>query len=254
MKKRMNMKKTTIRLSALLAIATACVARAASDEIPKPEGMEFGEYLFLLGEGGYAEKPNSGQGEVLLVNLQDRVAADELVKAGEGIRKDVNVKITVERAERTAQMTIRIVDESGNMEPLSVYPDSIRATVNVAPLARDNPPPDILAARVRKEVMRAFAFLGGAAGGDEGLLMDAMTKLDRLDKAEERLPGDIVLKCDPYLRRIGMKKWTRVTYRQACREGWANEPSNEFEKAVWDEVRAIPQKPMRIIFDPKKGR
>ena len=31
-------------------------------------------------------------------------------------------------------------------------------------------------------------------------------------------------------------------------------PTNEFQKAVWDKVHAIPQNPMKIEFDPKKGR
>jgi len=37
-------------------------------------------------------------------------------------------------------------------------------------------------------------------------------------------------------------------------EGWAPAPTNEYQKIVWDKVHAIPQKPMKIEFDPKKGR
>jgi hypothetical protein len=43
-------------------------------------------------------------------------------------------------------------------------------------------------------------------------------------------------------------------YYRACYEGWAPAPTNDFQKAVWDEVHAVPSDPMKIEFDPKKGR
>lgn len=238
----------------LLTSALSCSIAFAGEDLPIPDGMDFGEYLFLLSEGGYIDRPNSGKGQVLILNLQNKVAESELVKASENIRKDVNVKIVVDKFQKAAQITIKIVDDAANEEPLSIYPDNNKATVNVAALVKDSPASDILAGRARREVMRAFAILGGAAGGEAGLLMDAMTSYDRLDQAEERLPGDIVLKCDPFLKRIGIMKWARATYRKACEEGWAPKPANDFEKAVWEEVHSIPTNPMKIEFDPKKGR
>lgn len=31
-------------------------------------------------------------------------------------------------------------------------------------------------------------------------------------------------------------------------------PTNEHQKAAWDEARKLPEKPIRTKFDPKKGR
>ena len=45
-----------------------------------------------------------------------------------------------------------------------------------------------------------------------------------------------------------------MTYKEACEEGWAPAPTNEIQKAIWDKVRATPKNPMKIEFDPKKGR
>jgi hypothetical protein len=45
-----------------------------------------------------------------------------------------------------------------------------------------------------------------------------------------------------------------VPYKLACEEGWAPAPTNEYQKAIWDETHAIPANPMKIEFDPKKGR
>lgn len=36
--------------------------------------------------------------------------------------------------------------------------------------------------------------------------------------------------------------------------GWAAQPTNDYQKAVWDQVHALPDKPLTIEFDPKKDK
>ena len=43
-------------------------------------------------------------------------------------------------------------------------------------------------------------------------------------------------------------------YEAACQQGWAPAPTNDIQKAIWDKVHAVPATPMKIEFDPKKGR
>lgn len=40
----------------------------------------------------------------------------------------------------------------------------------------------------------------------------------------------------------------------AVEEGWGANPTNDVEKAIWDEVHALPDKPMQIKFDPKRDK
>ena len=40
------------------------------------------------------------------------------------------------------------------------------------------------------------------------------------------------------LNALGFKPRRRLTYRRACQEGWAPAPTNEFQKAVWEQVKA----------------
>ena len=42
-----------------------------------------------------------------------------------------------------------------------------------------------------------------------------------------------------------------ATYKRACREGWAPTPTNDVQRAIWEKVHAIPDKPLTIEFDPK---
>ena len=53
---------------------------------------------------------------------------------------------------------------------------------------------------------------------------------------------------------IGLQAAKPVSYKMACRQGWAPAPTNSIQKAIWDEVHAVPATPMKIEFDPKKGR
>jgi hypothetical protein len=39
-----------------------------------------------------------------------------------------------------------------------------------------------------------------------------------------------------------------------CQEGWAPPPTNEYQRAIWNDVHKIPEKPMKIDFDPAKGK
>ena len=57
-----------------------------------------------------------------------------------------------------------------------------------------------------------------------------------------------------YLEKLGVTKMEKTTYLRACKEGWAPAPTNEVQKRVWDKVHAAPRMPMKIEFDPKKGR
>ena len=243
-------------LTLAISLAFTSIAKNKDMEmIPCPEGMPFNEYMILLAEGGFVYKPNSGYGKILFVNKQNRIPIAQLHRAEKGIKEEIFVEVEFSKETRAAEIIIEITDNDNNRS-LSVYPDDKKAIVNVTQLCADNPQPNILAERTVKQMMRAFVFLAGGGGGGEraGTLMDVMTSLGRLDKAEMSIPGDLVLRCQDYLLRSGVKTWTRATYKDACEEGWAAKPTNIWQKAIWDKVHAIPQKPMKIEFDPKKGR
>ena len=56
------------------------------------------------------------------------------------------------------------------------------------------------------------------------------------------------------MRAYGVTPGNIETYETACCQGWAPTPTNDLQKAIWDKVHAIPATPMKIEFDPKKGR
>ena len=65
---------------------------------------------------------------------------------------------------------------------------------------------------------------------------------------------DVQMALARLLPSYGVIPYTQTTYRKAVQQGWAPAPTNEYQKAVWDKVHAAPKNPMKIEFDPKKGR
>ena len=61
-----------------------------------------------------------------------------------------------------ADVGVAIVD-SDSLPALLLAPEEGWAVVNVAALSKANPPADVLASRVRKELLRGFALAGGCA-------------------------------------------------------------------------------------------
>lgn len=244
--------------SILLSIGFAVSASAADEKpsarkIPRPEGMSPGEYVFNLQYGGNVRFPDTGKGRALIVNLQKTVPCVELKKAIDVIHQDILVQVDLVSKAEAAEIVITVVDQVGKPS-LSIFPDSSAAEVNVSPLSKDNPSATVLATRLRKEILRAYAYLGGIAGGAKGRLMDATTNLERLDAVEERLPGELSVRCDDYLARLGIEQWRETSYLSACEEGWAPKPTNVWQQAVWDRVHQKPTKGLKIKFDPKKGK
>ena len=59
---------------------------------------------------------------------------------------------------------------------------------------------------------------------------------------------------DRYNEHKPLARGYKVTYKDACEAGWASKPTNIWQKAIWDKVHTTPKNPMKIEFDPKKGR
>ena len=69
---------------------------------------------------------------------------------------------------------------------------------------------------------------------------------------DSRLPVDVIKRFGPYLEGYGVNPEKIVSYRKACEEGWAPQPTNDFQKAVWDDVHAMPSEPIKIKPEEKK--
>ena len=218
-------------------------------------------------------KPNSQQGKIAFVNAQARLPQTEVEAAVATLYKSAKFKYEVKEdkldeknaitrassacSRFNAQIVILIVND-GETPAMLVAPEDGWAIVNVGKMDKglnDGPLYSrLLAARCRKELIRAFSLLcGGGASQFPGNMM-ATPNIEELDSVQEFIPIDMERRWSDYLASRGVKPAYIRTYQQACKEGWAQPPTNDVQKTIWNKVHAIPDKPITIEFDPKKDK
>ena len=213
--------------------------------------------------GGYVEKPGSRKGQIVYVNAQKRVA-DAVIKANiDELQKKTKFDIVLKSGEFSfpsprieGSVSLYIVDDPA-MPPILSAPESRWAMVNVAGLSAGNgAQPTFFEARVKKELTRGFCILAGAQDSTyKGSLLGPITKPEDLDDHIDcRFPVDIQQRFRPYLEKLGVTPIVIVPYKRACQEGWAPAPTNDVQKAHWDEAHTIPKKPIKIKYNPKTGK
>lgn len=219
--------------------------------------------------GGTIRKPGSAYGKVVFLNAQKKVGSGEFKAALDEIEANVHPIWEIKDVESVSlpnpsadiknhkgDVGVAIVD-SDSLPALLLAPEEGWAVVNVAALSKGNPPADVLASRVRKELLRGFALAGGCAFMSRSQIVlrgDIRSPRD-LDSIQEDSYGvEALMTLERMLPYYGVMPWKQATYKKACREGWAPAPTNEYQKAIWDKVHAVPATPMKIEFDPKKGR
>lgn len=273
------------RLMVTVVLALAAALAFAAEEAPKrgetprlqaekpkltPEQkQELRKLRALKRFGGYIEKRDPDSGKFLFVDAQKRVG-DEYKKqleiisdifALEVVRKVTDRKVGTDNAvavikELGGAAGVVILDDP-SYPTLLVAPEAGWGFVNVAALAADNPGQALLEKRVRREVWRAFAMVAGSPDTEwKQCLLAPITSLRDLDLIDaEAVSPEPMSKIARHLPKLGIKPFYRVTYRQACEEGWAPQPTNEYQKAVWDKVHDAKERgPENALKIPMPGK
>ena len=123
-------------------------------------------------------------------------------------------------------------------------------------LTADSPSAETRARRLYVELMRALGMsVGAGASMYQPCIMARVRSLADLDAIKMMIPGpEGINNIEEGAKTFGINKVRVFTYREACQQGWAPEPTNDVQKAIWDKVHEIPAAPMKIEFDPKKGK
>ena len=205
--------------------------------------------------GGRIKTLHRNTKEVNYVNAQNRVRSEILesarAKMEEILRTPIGMKFgsfDFSNPKIEGELSLYIIDDE--KLPMSlVAPEGRWAFVNVAPLAKGRgEKPQFLEARVKKEMARiGCMLLGGIGSTYKSNLLSFVSGADDLDKYEnDALPIDGIMRCSSYLVSIGVKPWRYVSYRRACQEGWAPQPTNDIQRAIWEKVHEVPTKPLKL--------
>lgn len=141
--------------------------------------------------------------------------------------------------------------------PFRIFSDESNwAILNIAFLHEGDPDPGMFENRVEKMLWRtlARALQVGSVANMPSVLQPFKT-LKELDANTATRPSP-----EGYnafidnAKAYGIGTISIASYRDACHKGWAPYPTNEVQKAIWDEIRQLPSKPIKIEFDPKRGK
>ena len=218
--------------------------------------------------GGIVRKAGSAKGVFVILNAQGRVAERDLSPVVGNIDRTLAVQVSMSKAEGVSPASIAaklkeagaaagvgVVDDA-SLPTLLVAPETGWAIVNVAALGEKCAGTDTLAARVRKEVLRALAFTTGCAYMTvaDPLMRDVVKPGDVDALRSEEFGFEIRNRFNESAPLYGLKPWRQATYDEACQEGWAPAPTNSYQRWRWKKTHALPSNPMKIEFDPKTGK
>ena len=221
----------------------------------------------MMRYGGHVRKAESAQGVFVVLNAQTNVPSSEIEKALAVIDGRIRLQAKCVAANDITQDNIReSVAKAGGAAGVAVVagkataPALLAATeegwaiVNVAKLAADGTAGAALATRVRREVLRAFAFaVGGVYGARGDALMQPVREPKDLDAlVREDFAATMAQTLALVTPAYGLRPWMETTYLKACEQGWAPAPTNEYQKAIWDKVHAMPTTPLKIKPETKK--
>ena len=216
--------------------------------------------------GGLVRKAGSAKGYFVLLNAQKSVPCDNLKAALDVIDMRVHIQMKTvqldslsiasipnEMSKVGGNVGVALVDDP-TLPALLSAPEEGWSLVNVARLSDADKVK--VAMRTRREILRAFALAGGAMYAAQGdFVLQPVRKPSDLDRLIREDYGAAMAHIFPLaLPYYGVTPWHQATYKKACEEGWAPQPTNDVLKAIWDKANATPKTPMKIEFDPKKGR
>jgi hypothetical protein len=263
-----NMKKVLFAAIAALPLLTMAIS-----DRPAPEGSDLARQREKMKSriGPIIAKPGSQKGLFVVVDAQNRVEGTNVEYVATALANRLHFNISYIKVEadvvqgedwtklareHRANAVLAVVDDE-KLPGLLVAPDDRWAVVNVrrleSGLKNDAAKERFLAPRTNKQIIRAMGMLGGVNSQFKNSPCAALSLVE-LDAAGVVMPPDVQQSFGKYLESIGMSAKKYASYRAACREGWAPAPTNEVMQAIWDDVHAIPANPMKIEFDPKKGR
>lgn len=200
------------------------------------------------------------KGKIVIVNCQSAADTAWLEAVSDMFRNEVHVVVEVDKGAFAlsnpalkGEATVFVVDDPAL--PMSLLaPEAHWSMVNISTLKTDKT--KFFEMRVKKATSRSLALLCGAACSQFPLaLTENIRSAEDFDRyRDERLPLDLIRRFAPYLKGYGITPFVPSNYRRACEQGWAPAPTNDVQRDIWKEVHTLPTKPIKIKYDPKKGK
>ena len=147
-----------------------------------------------------------------------------------------------------------IGDAGGEWPALSVFPEEGIGCINYAALKSEDKTKE--AKRISKELFRAFGFAcGGYSITRTACAMGLVYSLEDLDAMNAAILSPMRFSgINRSAAKLGLPVLRPTTYQMACRQGWAPQPTNELQRAIWEKSKKLPKIPTGDPFDRSHGQ
>ena len=260
--------KRLISILSCVATVTTVAANSTSNVLVTTKSSKGPSVLQRV--GGFVIDYNAAKGRYAFVNCQKRLDMKLVRGMANGLKGDfcwnieciegtsdiATTKQAITEKAKIGALAATFFIDNAEMPLLTIAPEANVAVINVRELTADNPKTILTDNRLVREAMRAFALsLGAGYSTYEAGVMQPISSAADLDRFSANfMPPDSANSVLQTGMRIGFKPYRRTTYKRACREGWAPAPTNEFQKAVWDKVHAMPTEPIKIKPETTKQK
>lgn len=262
----------------VLVLSLCTISSFAQDLMPPPAPIEQeASEVFKKRFGGFINCNEEGSIVLVADARKDASSDEELVKEFRGLCfvpcawevKDIPqgdspygiAKRLLGDAKKYGAV-VYVYDGEADAPMLVAYPENRISTINVTPL-KIGADTNLYAERLHKEVWRGMCYAaGGSNSGNPYCVMNTVLNPMDLDAIETKTAspnatGNIT---NGY-KKYGFGFLKRTTYLNACKQGWAPQPTNEYQQVIWDRVQKErseatknPSNPMKIKFDKSKRK
>ena len=235
-------------------ISTFCVLVAAGAQVKvkkhlTPEEQAATRLRIQQKTGGLIKLP--GTGRIVFLNAQDRVPASTIEECVPMFQKILRSQVEARKGtfaldcvkqsfkDLNANAIVFVVDRPEFPASLLAV-DSGWGVVNVAALATDGADASKVNSRTVKSIARITALVTGAASSRmKASVLRPTTTLEELDELDNYVVSpDALMNILYYLPKLGITQSRMTTYKKLCEEGTAFAPTNDFQKAIWEKVKA----------------
>jgi hypothetical protein len=228
---------------ALSAAAQTDVSRKRPNTAPTAEGRR---EMILARTGGLIAAPEKGPW-IAIVSGNGGAGAEAIAEAVAYIRNTLRLRVREAMADDAlAAAKKEIADgaaiavaicEDPTAPSLTVFPTGQYGILNPAPLATEDAA--LFAERVRKEFLRCVAYTFGVGNATGKCVMKPANGVEGLDANPMRnYSPETLVAIMKNAQGRGMAMARTVSYRRAVQEGWAQPPTNDYQRAIWDEIHS----------------
>jgi len=152
--------------------------------------------------------------------------------------KDCGLAVAQKALKENAQAgAVVLIIDAGEAPSLAVFPEDRMAVINAQRVQQGAADGKVAAARMEKEIFRAVAHIAGGTDEQANSAMKTVLAAQDLDAlVATTFSPSIAMTIAQNVGKFNFSTVETVPYRVAVVRGWAPAPTNDAQRAIWEQV------------------